>query len=189
GETRTLQMGKFDDWIAKHRPDCPEIPNSLKSAIAYYVLIWSYFEAHVVAPADARLFARNHNAGNTHNVSNWDRLEEAAKNGLADFTSEKAFVDAYEYFKGRHMDGVNKSDHLDTLTEQANKMARWIEAIYTDEKATASKKIETLLLVAYCLRTNLIHGYKWHSGLVGQEQNFYHAATVLMLAVDNIKHE
>lgn len=69
-------------------------------------------------------------------------------------------------------------------------MTARIEVIYKDDEAAEQKphlQIEAMLLVAYCLRTNLIHGYKWSSGLANQVENFNHASSVLMLAVDHLK--
>ncbi len=180
-------MSVFDQWLSTHRPDCQGVSGSLKSAIAHYVLIWSFFEQHVLAPSDKRLLTQNAQALLPNDVSNYDRIEDAASNGLSDFTTTKEFNGAFAYFSDRQLDGVHTSTHLEELTREASNSTKRIQQVFTDDPDDYTQRIAALLHIAYCLRTNLIHGFKWETGLAGQEENFFHAARVLMLAVDNRK--
>ncbi|WP_170433266.1 hypothetical protein [Ruegeria arenilitoris] len=177
-------MSDFDVWLSTHRPDYQGVNDRLKSAIAHFVLIWSYFEQQVLAPADRRLLTQNAQAMLPNDVSNYDRIEEAASYGVNDFTTMMQFRRAYKYFSKRHLDGVHISAHLRELARRAVNSTNRIEQVFRDDPDDYTQRIAALLHIAYCLRTNLIHGFKWESGLVGQEVNFYHASQVLMLAVD-----
>ncbi|WP_170383784.1 hypothetical protein [Ruegeria atlantica] len=180
-------MSVFDQWLSSHRPDCQGVSGSLKSAIAHYVLIWSFFEHQIIQPADDRLREQIARALMPNEVSNYERIEDAAAKGLHDFTTSKRFRQAYKYFSDRHIDGAQISTHLEELTRQAGNSLNRIEQVFGDDPDDYTQRIAALLHIAYCLRTNLIHGFKWHSGLVGQEENFFYASHVLMLAVDHKK--
>lgn len=183
-------MNIFDDWINKHRPDCEGLDDSLKTAVAHFVLIWSFFEESVLAEADKRMLTRNAAEGKPHDVNNSRRIAYAAEHCLRDFTKENRFSAAYDFFRNRHLDGASISSHLEELMTSAGQMRARIEGIYRDNEAAEQKphlQIEAMLLVAYYLRTNLIHGYKWISGLANQVENFNHASLILMLAVDHLE--
>lgn len=135
----------------------------------------------------ARLLAADTAPMNGHQITNQDRIAEACRNGIDDFSENAQFQAAYKYFKGRHLNNVSTSQHLSILTDHMGNLGAKIEQLYKADGEDSVAKMEALLLVAYCLRTNLIHGFKWHSGFTGQEQNFFHAASILMLAVDHLK--
>jgi len=178
-------MEDVDQWLQAHRHDCSEISPELKGAIAEFVLVWSFFEFTVLRPADQRLLTDGTNTPTGVDRDNYDLIEDASLRGLADFTGSQAFQDAYAYHRGRYYDGVQFSDHLKGLANESGKSNGRIRDVFQNNTPPHHVKIAGLLHVAYCLRSNLIHGFKWETGLAGQETNLQHATQVLMLAIDN----
>jgi hypothetical protein len=61
----------------------------------------------------------------------------------------------------------------------------WVgEKMWRPTAATASEKLTALFIIVYRLRNNLFHGSKWAYSFKGQLENFTHAGTVLMRAIE-----
>ncbi|MEP2717179.1 hypothetical protein [Pseudophaeobacter sp.] len=178
-------MEDVDQWLQVHRPACGEVSSKLKDAIAEFVLVWSLFEHMVLTPANDRLHREAALVPEGYVKNNYDLIEEAALRGVANIARAPVFQEAFAYHRTRTFDGVNFSEHLDHLIEEGKPSRARIKAIYDGTHTGYRAEIAALLHVAYCLRTNLIHGFKWASGLQNQEDNFRHATQVLMLAIDN----
>ena len=178
-------MQDVDDWLAQYRHDAAEVTDELRKAITDFVLVWSFFESRVLAQANHALHQAHAIAGQPYEKSNMALIEKAAKHHVGDITGYAGFESSYDYFRSRGAAGVNFSEHLEDLIQNNGRALNRIGGVFHDEPSDFHAKVEALLLVAYCLRTNLVHGYKWHGGLAGQEVNFDHATQVLMLAVDH----
>ena len=174
-----------DEWLERRRQDYRGAEKDLRPAIADFILVWSLFEFTVLEPANKKLARLAHERTEGYKRNYFDVVEEAARSGVGDITKFKPFSTAYDYFRTRHYNGVNLTNLFTELTEYTGRAAARIEEVYADEPPDYRTKVEALFHVAYCLRTNLVHGYKWHSGLAGQSDNFRHATVVLMLAVDH----
>lgn len=178
-------MEEVDQWLQAHRHDCGDISPELKDAIAEFVLVWSLFEFTVLRPADQRLLADGTKTPTGTDRGNYELIEDASLRGLADFTASQMFQEAYAYHQGHYYDGVQFSDHLEHLVHEGARSNKRIREVFQNKTPPYRLKVAALLHVAFCLRANLIHGFKWESGLQDQEANFRHATQVLMLAVDH----
>lgn len=178
-------MEEVDRWLLENRHDCYGISIELKDAIADFVLVWSLFEAKILLEADKRLLDDGTKTPTGTDRGKYELIEDAARRGLADFTGSRAFQDAYAHHRNHYYDGVQFSNHLKHLTQNAGRSNARLRDVFKNKTPPYHLKVAALLHVAYCLRTNLIHGFKWESGLAGQEANFRHATQVLMLAVDH----
>jgi len=98
-------MSEFDDWLAKHRKDWRGVTKELKTAIADFTLIRSFFEARVIAPANESIFQERASQGKDNNITMSMNLERVSKEGVRDFTHDDRFKQAFDYFKTRHIDG------------------------------------------------------------------------------------
>ena len=178
-------LDEVEKWLHENRHDCYGVSEELKRAIANFVLVWSIFEHKVLSPASVRLHTEAIEEQKGYEKNYYDLIEDAARRGISDFSDSSAFQAAYAFHKERNYDGVQFSEHLEHLAAEGARANTRMREVFQNETALFPSKLAALLHVAYCLRTNLIHGYKWEDGLHGQEKNFYMAALVLMLAVDH----
>lgn len=182
-------MNEVDEWLQANRHDYYEISEEVKQAIANFILIWSIFEHQVLTPANIRLHSEAIAKSEGYKKNYYDLIRDAALHSISDFSDAPGFQEAYAYHRERNYDGVHFAEHLEHLAGEGARADTRMREVFENETALFPSKLEALLHVAYCLRTNLVHGYKWENGMLGQAENFQNAARVLMLAVDHVRQD
>ncbi|OWU79478.1 hypothetical protein [Phaeobacter sp. 22II1-1F12B] len=99
----------------------------------------------------------------------------------ADFSK---FQPSFDFFRERYHRIPRPTEHFAALIQADHSARHRIEQVLNAGPNSTREKVEALLLIAYRLRGNLVHGQKWTSGLDDQVGNFTHASRVLLGATE-----
>jgi hypothetical protein len=156
------------DWLYAKAPGFSALSKQERTAIMHFSLLWSFFEAKMLntrASATAILTL-------THNLAAQGRLNVIP------------FTKSLDYFRDRYYkDGV-ATDYFSGLNFRGNDNQALVRAVLKRENTNPADCVAALLIIVYRLRNNLFHGVKWEYEIEGQLDNFTHANTVLMAALD-----
>ena len=144
------------------------LPQEELDAILHFALLWSLFEAKVL---DMRA-----SASSILEVST--RWEHDGLLKAASFRSD------FLYFQSRYFENEEFTHNFASLNFRGNDNQQLVEAVLKGEKEDIGAITAALLIIVYRLRNNLFHGLKWADGIRGQLDNFTHANSLLMLALD-----
>ncbi|SMP37242.1 hypothetical protein SAMN06265373_1293 [Shimia sagamensis] len=99
----------------------------------------------------------------------------------SDFSS---FEKAYGHFRDRYAEGLGVTMHFGPMVGQDEAAAKAIKSVFISQPGATTEKLRALLLIAYRLRGNLVHGNKWTTGLSDQYENLHQATQVLLGVVE-----
>jgi hypothetical protein len=156
------------DWLCAKAPGFNELPEEDRLAIMHFSFLWSFFEAEALktnASATAILAI-------VHEWADQGRLNDAA------------FAESLGYFKARYFKNGTATQHFQGLSLRKNDIPSLVEAVLRGENTKPADIVSALLIIVYRLRNNLFHGVKWVYGISGQLDNFTHANTALMSALE-----
>lgn len=156
------------DWIRQYAPGYCELSEDERNAITQFLFLWSLFEARAL---------------NTR--ANTNAIVEASKkwadNGQL---TEKTFERELSYFQDRYYTDNGFTDHFDNLHLRQNDAPDLVARFLRNECAGLADVAAALLIIVYRFRNNLFHGVKWAYEIQGQLDNFNHANSVLMQAIE-----
>lgn len=149
-------------------------PNDGTVAMAgCFIMCWSKFELLCL---DDLGTAQPEKSPPTYQES----IENFCKLRIAEDADFSPFQASYDYFRERYHTGDDFVVHFTALIEKDGHAKAAIERIFDQEPRSTADKVQALLLVAYRMRGNLVHGNKWQTGLDDQLRNFFHASSVLL---------
>ncbi|MFZ5491027.1 MAG: hypothetical protein ACOY6E_00805 [Pseudomonadota bacterium] len=155
-------------WLNQRAPGFGELSDQEGSAILYFSLLWSFFEAtalHTSASSN-RILALVH--------------EWAAQNRL----NLAPFSESLSYFKNRYFVGGQFSHLFDGLNLRRDDSPELVKAVISGANTNEADCVATLLIIVYRLRNNLFHGVKWAYGIRDQLDNFTNANNAIMAALE-----
>lgn len=156
------------EWLNQRAPGFQHLSPSEKDAIMHFTLLWSLFEAKALntsANASAILSL-------VHNWRAQDRLD------ASNFSEQLA------HFKFRYFAAGQPTYHFHSLHLRTPDNPALVKAVLSGDNSDPVDVVSVLLIVIYRLRNNLFHGLKWADELQDQLENFSHANTALMTAMD-----
>jgi hypothetical protein len=95
------------------------------------------------------------------------------------FFTQPSYMQAYVYFRERYRDNADRLNSLASSQDDRNIIAEGMADI-----SEPIQKTKTLCRIVYRLRNNLFHGAKGQQGLVGQNENFLAANTLLRIWIE-----
>lgn len=116
-----------------------------------------------------------------------DSIGHFCAESIQDDTDFTRFEPSFEHFRRRYRGPIKFTDHFTFLIGNDARAGNVIDDILEREPNSTREKVEALLLIAYRLRGNLVHGLKWTSGLQDQVDNFTHASRVLLGAIEQFR--
>ena len=154
-------------WLERNAPGFCDLSEDERNAIMQFSLLWSLFEARAL---------------NTHgNVKAIiGATKQWATKGLlvdGEFEQQLSYFQSRYYATGAFTDNYS---HL-KLCEVGREL---VERVLKDEPESLDDVVAALLLIVYRFRNNLLHGVKWAYDLGDQLENFTHANSILMKAID-----
>lgn len=155
-------------WLCAKAPGFEALSQEERDAIMHFALLWSLFEAAVL---DTHACARS-----IIEVSKRWTNEERLK--------AESFADPLAYFRNRHFQNNEFTEHFAGLNLRENDNRQLVEAVLKGEDGDVGDTVAALLIIVYRLRNNLFHGVKWDYELRGQLGNFTNANALLMLALN-----
>ncbi len=159
-------IAEIESWFQHHQPAFADVPPKVKANVYHFILVFSLFDQ------------RHLNASGSRDdvITFIDRLPQNA-----DFTPYQPYLD---YFQHRYIRGGQPTHHYELLVDQDDVSSRRILDVLAGHSNLPAEKIGALVLIAYRLRCNLVHGSKWQTGLGDQYHNLMNAARVVMLVMD-----
>lgn len=156
------------DWLRKHAPGFQCLSDDERQAIYNFSLLWSLFEAKAL---------------NEHGSAN-AIIESAKRWARSGQLSADTFTEELAYFRERYVADGAFTCHFDHLHLPQNDARRLVQKVLNREDAEPGEAAAAVLIIAYRFRNNLFHGVKWSYKLQGQLDNFTHANTILMRAIE-----
>jgi hypothetical protein len=92
--------------------------------------------------------------------------------------------DALSYWQARYWSDEGTTAAFEDLKFRANDHRPLVEAVLSGAEGHDPAKLKALLIIVLRLRNNLFHGHKWSHCFHGQQENFSHACSVLMMTID-----
>jgi len=158
------------DWLCKNSKEFQSLSEDERDAITDFTLLWSFFEAKEFDShaSSSRIYAL---------VPEWQ------SKGMLNVAS---FAKSFGYFQNRYFNNSIASEYYRGLYLRENDKPELVEAVLKGENTNPADCIAALLIVIYRLRNNLFHGIKWNNAIHDQLDNFSHANTVLMVAMESL---
>lgn len=156
-------------WLNSHVPGWRDLQPSEKKAIRDFAVLWSFFELNSTwqyGPPDATPPNIARAVGDLAHDPDIDRFELARM-----------------YFSERYIDGEGYTRHWYHLRIHHQYVARTRLGL-VGEGRNSRDTFLALLLIANRLRNNFLHGEKARYNFAGQYNNFTHANTLLMYALE-----
>lgn len=155
-------------WLEAHVPGFEHLSDAERSAIGDFTLLWTLFEARVLATR-----------GSAQRIS--DAVESWEQAG----SSDEASCDAeLAYFRDRYFANGDFTHHFYGLNLRANDRPALVRAVLNASDNHPRNRLIAMLIIVLRYRNNLFHGVKWQYNLAGQLDNFSHANSVLMRALE-----
>lgn len=156
------------DWLDHYAPGLQALTPQEREAITHFSFLWTMFEARVLstrASANAIVEASQLWAGN----------------GLL---AADTFGQEVAYFRDRYVGDGKFTYHFGHLHLRRNDAPALVERVLAGEATEPEEIAAAVLIIVYRFRNNLFHGVKWSYELQGQLENFTHANTALMQAIE-----
>lgn len=156
------------DWCDRYAPGWQALTPEEREAITYFSFLWTMFEARVRgtrASANAIIEASHRWAGN----------------GLL---AADTFGQEIAYFRGRYVVGGKSIYHSNRLHLRPNDAPALVKEVLAGEDMKPEEIAAAVLIIVYRFRNNLFHGVKWSYELQGQLENFTHANSALIRAIE-----
>lgn len=146
-------------------------------AITAFFWLWSFFEGHYI-PDDPE---RDNNENRA--VPKIERFIDRLLIRDARQVDAASFAEPLNHFSARYFPrGVENAELYSALN------VRWkrqlVRDVLSGRDVAIPGTIVALLVVAYCLRNNMVHGPKWRMDLAQQRGNFENANAVLIAAME-----
>ena len=88
------------------------------------------------------------------------------------------------YFQNRYYTDGDFTYHFDQLCLRRADQPDLVKRVLKNDPASLAEIAAALLIIVYRFRNNLLHGVKWAYEIHGQFENFSHANSVLMQAIE-----
>lgn len=151
------------EWLRERAPGFDQLSENERSAITDFSLLWSLFEAQILAS--------HGNAGRIRNVvKKWHGAE------ILDAETYDAELD---YFRSRYFANGDVTYHFQHLLLRENDQPELVRTVMDGSNIDPSDRVAAILIIIYRYRNNLFHGNKWQYHLSDQLDNFTHANSVL----------
>jgi hypothetical protein len=164
-------MTRATEWLHAKAPGFSQLTKKEQVAITDFSLLWSLFEGRVLS-CDCNI----HTIRSA--VKSWNET------GVLD---PLLFDEEITYFQNRYYQNGAFTYHFDNLHLKAKNTLPMIRAVLSGEDNDTEHRISTALVVVYRYRNNLFHGVKWEYNLAGQLENFNHANSILIKALDRFQ--
>ena len=164
-------MSPVEAWLNANTEGYAHLVPDERQAIHEFSLLWSFFEA--------RVMANNASIGGFR-----ARVAQAANHGSG--LDVGPFQEALAFFTARYRDGSGFNHRFQALRFHPgpNGGRTEVEAVSSEAQTGAAETILALLIIVYRLRNNLFHGEKWSYYFKDQLGNFTHASAILMRTVE-----
>ncbi len=153
----------LENWLKTGSPELADVPNSVKMAAFYFILLWSLFDLRKLDQSGSR-----------------DAVEVYCQTLPVDvdFSSFEPF---WDYFQGRYANATGVTEQFYSLVGNDYLTQKRLEPILAAQQGTAKEKLAALVFITFRLRCNLVHGGKHVAGLVDQYDNLMHGAKLMTL--------
>lgn len=166
--TSTVGLVNPIEWIESKVACFRDLREADRQQIFQFLLLWSLYEAKVHATkASANLILA--------------KVHEWSTQGEIDRSRFEAHL---EYFRHRYFVKGELSSDFSRLRLQPNNKPDLVKSVLSGATDNTEDCFVVLLIIAYRLRNNLFHGVKWADGIQGQSENFNHANTLLIYALE-----
>ena len=156
------------DWLERNAPGFNALSHEQRGAITNFLFLWSLFESKVL---------------NKHGSA--DAITEAANQWARnDLLTKEVFEPEIVYFRNRYVADGEFTYRFDHLHLRQNDHPDLVKSVLRNVDAPPDEVAIAALIIVYRFRNNLFHGGKWSYELQGQLENFNHANTVLMKAIE-----
>ena len=156
------------NWLECNAPGFLDLSKGERDAIMHFSLLWSLFEARAL---------------DTH--GNAGAIVEATKQwATKGLLTDGAFEQQLSYFQSRYYADGAFTEHYHHLNLGKADRCDLVERVLKHETKSLDDVAAALLIVVYRFRNNLLHGVKWAYEIHGQQENFTHANSILMKAID-----
>jgi PAS domain S-box-containing protein len=152
-------------WLSERVPEFGALPECDKKAIQDFLLLWSFFEGTKL--------------NNEANVNEIKKYVESIKcdGSLYQFNiaSYIRYLHTIDFANGKFTQFYSglKMEHSKSGIE-------YVEKLLQGNSISKEEELVGCLVIIYCLRNNLFHGYKWQYQLQGQYNNFTRVNKLLM---------
>ena len=156
------------EWLDQKAPGFQHLSQPEKNALMHFALLWSLFEAKALDT-------------NANATSILLLAHEWHASGRIDVTK---FSEQLGHFRARCFSGGQQTHHFQGLHLRNGDNPALVRAVLSGENTDPADSLAVLLIVVYRLRNNLFHGLKWTYELRDQLENFSHANSALMGALE-----
>jgi len=153
------------EWV-KNRYNYSEFDQSKIQNILHFAIVWNVFERECCG-SDAKI--------NTH--------AESVANALKD-KSIPSLDATWTYYHQRYVRNGNITPVFASFEFKSNTKKVSAQTTLLSESPSKKDKIETLMLIIFRLRNNLLHGEKKPEIFYAQDENFKYANQFLMNVCD-----
>ena len=164
GESAMIPM----DWLERYAPGFQALSPEEREAIMHFSFLWSLFESEAM-----------NRRGDANAL-----VAVARQWADADLVTEEIFEPQLAYFRDRYYLDGKFAHHFDYLNLSPADHPDLVKRVLKNEEAELHEIASALLIIVYRFRNNLFHGEKWAYQIHGQLENFKHANTVLMQAIE-----
>ena len=156
------------DWLEEYAPGFHALSDDERQAITEFSFLWSLFEAKAL---------------NEHGSA--DAIVESAKQwARSGQLTPDMFRQELAYFRDRYVVDGAFNYHFEHLHLRQNDAPSLVQKVLNGEDVEPEVVAAANLIIVYWFRNNLFHGVKWSYELQGQRDNFMHANTVLIRAIE-----
>ncbi|PSM16687.1 hypothetical protein [Nitratireductor sp. StC3] len=156
------------EWLNDHAPGFADLTINEREAITHFALLWSLFESDAL-----------NSSGSAKAIVNlaayWVTQGAPAKD---------TFAESVAYFRNRYVKDGAFTDHFDHLHFRNGDRQELVERVLKGESDDPSEAAAAVLIVVYRYRNNYLHGMKWAYRMKDQLENFTHANTALIKALE-----
>lgn len=150
-------------WLKAHIPGFSDLTRAERGAIANFTLLWTIFEARVLATR-----------GNAGQIA--DAVETWEQNGTLDAASYDRNL---AYFRDRYYGDGQFTHYFEGLHLRNNDRPALVRSVLDGTDNGDRNRLIAVLIIVLRYRNNLFHGVKWQYKLAGQLENFKQANTML----------
>jgi hypothetical protein len=155
-------------WLEQHAPGFQALSLEAREAIMHFSFLWSLFESEAL---------------NRHGNAN-ALVAIAHRWADAGLLNADSFEPQLAYFGNRYYRDGEFTDHFRHLNLPEGNYYDLVSRVLMNEAAERSEIAAAMLIIVYRFRNNLFHGEKWLYQIHGQLENFNHANTILMQAIE-----
>ena len=168
-----------EEWLCNSQLGYAELTEEEKSAVAGFAIVWSVFEAKVMASLEA----------SDKDSLNILRIGDYVENKANHLQNIDSFHASLRYFKGRYITNGIPNSRFMKLRIPNRAQSDQVVAVLVGRETRALEILKALLFIVYRYRNNLFHGLKWAGQLRGQRDNFTHAVHVLTEILDAVPRD